>query len=201
MRFITAAVAVALVGAAVHVDAQQVLSGSWTAHFHKADRANLNITITSAGRGTSSWGRDVMLSELAGLTRPASGRGEVRFAIDREAGQLRFEGRGDAGSAGGWFEFTPSSRYTAELRRLGYEVPKLRDLFAFAYMDVGIADIQELDRVLADDLTMDGQARAHGASRRVAGVRSRPRRTRFPRAFVNGGNARKGPWRHPPLHP
>jgi hypothetical protein len=125
--------------------AAHALEGTWTATGEPArpDRINLGLTYGH----THNHGSTYATSALAGLTVAqihASASAPVRFALDREAGRVEFEGAFAGGRGDGRFTFLPDATYLDKVRALGVadsrrsrQGPSQDErLLAFALLDV-----------------------------------------------------------------
>ncbi|MCI5046918.1 MAG: hypothetical protein MRY59_05410 [Aquisalinus sp.] len=102
------------------------------------------------------------LEVLEGLSEAAlnaDNRGDVAFAIRREAGDLSCDGQASRGTGLGLCDFTPSSAFSEALVARGLGTPKESEMFLLAMQDARISllddmnaagyDVPELDDFMA----------------------------------------------------
>ena len=117
---------------------------------------------------SSNWGREVPLSDLAGLTEAQlSAEGQpVAFAVRRDAGDFRCKGVAGQGRGTGTCVYAPNPAFAAGLARRGVTgAPSAYQQFELSMSDIGFAYLDELKREAyatpsADDLVRAG---THGA--------------------------------------
>ncbi len=131
------------------------LDGSWTAGVSEknADRINLNVV----HRPNSMNGNTFNITNFTGLTAAqinAPVTTPVRFTMDRDAGDIVFEGTFRNGTGAGHFSFTPNDNYFASMRALGVDVEPQRRrrsndseeerLFHYSLHDVSTAFVKSM---------------------------------------------------------
>jgi beta-lactamase regulating signal transducer with metallopeptidase domain len=106
---------------------------------------NADTVHFSIRQGRSQSGRNVMLSQLEGLTAAQLGAtGPVRFVVTRDAGTFSFEGTARGGVAAGVCSFAPSPTFGAELAKRGVTGLTPEDQLQMARHDVSLAFVDEL---------------------------------------------------------
>ena len=129
--------------AAVFGIPQRPQSGTWEIR-PTDDHTRVHLRIVEQ---RSSWGSDVPLDRLEGLTRAQleGAGGPVQFRIRRDAGTLTFDGvlRNSVGA--GTFSFSPDPNFPAELAKRGFARPTPDEQYDLARADVGYAFLDELD--------------------------------------------------------
>jgi len=135
--------------------AQNVVMGDWRAEYkiEKADKIHLNFSRKSEN-GRNQMGSNYDLKDLQGLSvNQINSSGEnVRFTIQREAGNIECEGKFTNGKGAGTFRFTPNPQFISDMKSRGFDFEKsskdesnIQDrMFAAAMLNVTTA--------LADDL-------------------------------------------------
>lgn len=139
---------------------QDVLRGTYDARLTGDPYVNIMLR----GNGEfGSWGRSLDRSQIRDLQISDAG---ISFRLARDAGDLKFVGRGTENKSRGDFEFTPSASYRRQLGQLGLGNATLKELFIFAMSDLSIADIKYLEQATADDLSAARLAKMmnHGAN-------------------------------------
>jgi len=134
--------------------AQNVLTGDWTASFD--NKIHLKFEQRTEKHGRNSMGQTYDFVDLQGLTREqASGSGQVRFSLVREAGRIDCEGSFQNGKGSGTFRFTADLGFVTAMKSRGFDFEDReheRDadnrLFAATTLNVTTA--------LADDLNSAG---------------------------------------------
>jgi hypothetical protein len=117
---------------------------------------------------SSTWGHDVALSTLDGLSAQAlnGAGGPVMFVIRRDAGDFRCTGVAGQGRGTGTCAYAPNAGFAAGLGKRGVSGrPTDWQQFELAFEDIGFAYLDELKRQryatpAVDDLVRAGQ---HGA--------------------------------------
>jgi hypothetical protein len=147
---------------AAAVMAQQ-LEGAFTLRgSEKDDRLNLNFQYED---GRSNYGRMIERAAISDVSRSGE---RITFALKRAAGTFTFEGRGTLDRASGWYGFSPSQNFAAELDKLGYRGVEPKHLFVFALDDLSIDRLRRLERLVSNKLDTDELVRLinHGAGYR-----------------------------------
>jgi hypothetical protein len=152
------------------VSAQDVITGTWRADTKEKwdktdktdkaekadneDRIYLSFERRTEKGGKSQNGHTYNYSELTGLSRQqATGSGNVKFSLVREAGTIDCEGAFTDGKGAGTFRFTPNAQFVSAMKSRGFDFEKNDSkgenntgerLFAAATLNVTTA--------LADDL-------------------------------------------------
>ena len=129
--------------------------GAWTASVDekRPDRLYVNIT---KGRN-HNMGTTMKIAGFAGLTRAqidAAAMTPVQFAMNREAGNVAFEGTFRNGKGAGQFTFTPNRAFLDTVRSMGIDMKREKrrhrewddeeELFALAIHDVSTAFIKSM---------------------------------------------------------
>jgi hypothetical protein len=136
--------------------AASALEGSWTASRDEKRPNRLYVNMSS--RPTHNMGTTYPLSAFSGLTEAqinASTMTPVQFAMNREAGNVAFEGTFRNGRGGGQFTFTADRGYIEKIRALGIpfdldgrhrrrEQTEEEDLYSLAVHDVSTAFIKSM---------------------------------------------------------
>lgn len=140
--------------------AAQQLDGSFTLRASTSDdRIQLNLQF---GDGHSNYGRTLERSEFSDISRSGD---RITFALRREPGTFKFEGRGSMDRASGWYDFAPSAEFRREMERLGFRNIESKDLSTFALDGLTIAKVQQLQRLVSNTLDTEElvQLINHGA--------------------------------------
>jgi len=124
------------------------------------DRVNLNLQYGDNGR--SNYGRTLERSALTDVARSGD---RVTFTLGRPAGSFAFDGRGTMERAAGSYRFTPSAEFRSQIERLGFKEVDDRALFVFAMDNLSIADVKQLQGLVANALDTPQLVRLinHGA--------------------------------------
>jgi beta-lactamase regulating signal transducer with metallopeptidase domain len=118
-------------------------SGTWEIRPAKSD-GTVHLRLVE---GDSSWGRNIRLEQLEGLTASQlSAGGPVQFKLRRDAGTFTFDGVVRAGVGAGTFSFAPDPAFAAGLEKRGYARPTASQQYALARADVGYAFLDELTK-------------------------------------------------------
>ncbi len=126
------------------------LRGVWTAHSDSADSVDMRLS-----REHNQHEETMQLSAFAGLTDAQIGslsEVPVHFHLEREAGNVAFEGSFKMRDGVGHFVFTPNTSYLAALRGLGVSTEDLdsgtrgtdETLFELALLDVSTNYIRSM---------------------------------------------------------
>jgi hypothetical protein len=132
------------------------LEGAWTATTSEKKAGYLQMNMTF--RPNSMNGNGMPLSGFTGLTEGqvnAATMTPVNFSMNREAGNLEFEGTFRNGKGAGQFTFTPKPNYLDSMRALGVDVSPEHDrrgraddvnerLYAYAVHDVSTAFVKSM---------------------------------------------------------
>jgi hypothetical protein len=103
----------------------ETIRGSWTGSSEDGVKIHVNLT-----RERHHSGQTMQVSDFSGLTAAQIRSAEVapvRFALNREAGSISFEGTFRQGYGGGQFYFTPERKYLDAIRSMGVEMGDLTD--------------------------------------------------------------------------
>ena len=145
MRFAT--FAAMLVFAWASATAQELENGTWTISPSSDSAAvRLELHVESADGSNNGQSSDTVPIVQLGLNRAQlDSPGErAHFALHRDAGDFGFDGWLQQGSGSGHFTFTPSTRYSGEMRRRGYTVDSPRKLLGAALLDLSYAYIDSV---------------------------------------------------------
>lgn len=154
----------------------QQLSGSWSAQAtDKAGKVQLTF-VRDHSTHSSEWS----MAELKGFDFASSGRRDVQFAIDRDAGRVEAEGSASASTAAGGFRFVPASSYAGEMRKLGLGEFSPDAQISFALLDVSLSFARDMAALKLSNLSADKllAMRIHGVDAayvkdlRAAGARA-----------------------------
>jgi hypothetical protein len=100
--------------------------------------------------GTGSWSHtcEIRPGELEGITPEQWSDAEtpVSFAIERDAGVFRADGRLERGQGSGRFTFEPDPGFLAELQQLGFRGTAQEDLERLCIHDVSLEWLQSFGR-------------------------------------------------------
>jgi len=139
----------------------QQLDGTFTLRTQSddPDRVNLNLHFSE---NNSSYGRNVQRSEFSNVVRNGD---KVTFTLRRDPGTFTFEGRGSIEHAVGWFDFAPNAGFQQQMERIGFRGVDARALFTFAFEDLSIDKVKQLQKLVSDTLDTDELVRLmnHGA--------------------------------------
>jgi len=150
-------------------DGDSLIRGTWSAEPGRGKTAALGPQLQlSLHRGHNSTNSHaVALADLKGLSAEQANAdgGPVTFALERDAGQLAFEGTFRRGEGAGHFTFTPRAEFVAAMRELGYGTLDDEKLYSMAVLDVSRELVRELDKLGYSRLDVDQllSMRIHGA--------------------------------------
>jgi beta-lactamase regulating signal transducer with metallopeptidase domain len=134
---------VARVAAGAIARAQSAGQGTWEIRPSKTE-GEVNLRLVEFN---SSWGSNVPIDRLEGLTRAnltgATGQ-IVQFRLRRDAGTFTFEGVFRNGAGAGTFAFAADQNFPAELAKRGLARPTSAEQYDMARADVGFAFLDEL---------------------------------------------------------
>ena len=132
--------------------------GAWTASVFEKKAGYIQLNMTH--RPNSMNGNTMALSKFSGLTAAqvnAATSTPVRFSMNREAGNIEFEGTFRNGKGAGQFTFTSNPAYLDSMRALGVDVTPERErrgrkhdddeeelLFAYVLHDVSTAFVKSM---------------------------------------------------------
>jgi hypothetical protein len=130
--------------------------GSWTASTSEKKAGYLQLNMTH--RPNSMNGNTMALAKFSGLTAAqveAATTTPVRFSMNREAGDIEFEGTFRNGNGAGQFTFTSNPAYLQSMRALGVDVTPERErrgrehheeelLYAYVIHDVSTAFVKSM---------------------------------------------------------
>src|SRR5215470_6823153 len=104
------------------VEAQNQLTGTWTASVQKEDnKINLSFERKSSQSGRHQTGQTFDFADLQGLTREqALNGGPVNFSLVREAGRVECEGSFQNGKGSGTFHFTGNAAFVSAMKSRGF---------------------------------------------------------------------------------
>ena len=140
--------------------AQEPISGTWKATYVSGeDKINLRLSRKSDKNDRNQTGSGFKLSELRGLSESdlTASNSNVRFALEREAGNIECDGKFENGKGSGTFRFVPSSTFLSAMKSRGFDFEKPSTgnesdpsdrIFAAAMLNVTVA--------VADDLLSSG---------------------------------------------
>lgn len=144
--------------------AQNTLTGQWTAELNRSKPGEIQISYhrRSEGGGSSMWGKTVPLGELQGLTADAalSTKANVNFNVVRQAGTFACEGYFREGKGAGFWTFTPSQSFVAAMRERGYGNLTEEDLLRAALHNLTTNLIEDLKSLGYDRLEFKQLLRA-----------------------------------------
>ena len=131
------------------------IKGTWSASLSEKEKGKIYFSLNR-----STWshnGQTMDVSALSGITAAqmtAAAQTPVTFAINREAGNIAFEGMFKQGDGVGHFNFTPNRQYVATLRSMGLNIDDLKgdkdeedDLFQLALHDVSTEFIRSMQAI------------------------------------------------------
>ncbi len=148
------------------MQAQNALTGEWTAEVSQSKPGDIRLTFhrRSETGGFSMNGQTMALGELQGLSAEAASAAKtnVNFNIVREAGTFACEGYFRAGRGAGFWTFAPSPSFAAAMRERGY--PDLTDenLLKAAFNHLTTKYVADLKSVGYDRLEFKQLLRAAG---------------------------------------
>jgi hypothetical protein len=97
------------------------------------------------GRNHSSWGTDVSRDRFRGLPATILDRGgAATFEYVTDAGSLVCKGSFSWGRGSGTFTFKPDPKFTAELKKLGYDEPTTEQQLRMTFSDVSLEFAREI---------------------------------------------------------
>lgn len=149
-RSLATVFSVALFMALAATSAAQTLPsvGAWAIRSSRdaGNTVNFEVLISEPGGGHSSWGNDIDLSRLRGLSRSAlfSSGSNVEFDVVRDAGTLHCAGHAALGSGGGTFTYAPNPSFAAELARRGVSRPNGDEQLRMTLSDVPLSFVDTL---------------------------------------------------------
>ena len=113
-------------------------------------------------------GQSFPVSELQGLGTHDdrwSSQGEIRFALERDAGTFDFRGRFDGGRGTGTFTFAPNPEFVGAMRQRGGDIDD-ETAMRLAMQDVSRPFVASIEALGYKDLEVDDliRMRIHGAS-------------------------------------
>ena len=137
--------------AGVSASLAQTVTGSWSIQpSDHPGQVQLSF-VRDHSNNSSNW----RLEDLKGFGFSATGRRDVQFVIDRDAGRIDAEGSATASTAAGSFRFTPAPGYSAKIHQLGLgDIPPEQQI-SFALLDVSLAYAQEMTALKIDGLNAD----------------------------------------------
>jgi uncharacterized protein (UPF0335 family) len=150
------------------VQAQNTLTGQWTAELNRTKPGEIQITYhrRSETGGFNMTGRTVPLGELQGLTADAamSAKANVNFNVVRQAGTFACEGYFREGKGAGFWTFTPSQSFVSAMRDRGYGNLTEEDLLKAALHNLTTNLIEDLKSLGYDRLEFKQLLRASSHS-------------------------------------
>src|SRR5262245_47458070 len=160
LKSLTLALAVlSLFGATYRAQAQQPLTGTWTASVNdSSNKIHLNLSLRSE-RGNHQNGQSHEYSELQGLSsEQARAGGSVRFSLVREAGRIDCEGTFQNGKGSGTFVFTGNQAFLAAMKSRGFDFENHARMNHPADPEerLFVATTVNVTTALADDLLASG---------------------------------------------
>jgi len=143
-----------VLGFVVKNRAAETRSGDWT--ISKSDEAGkVEFSLIEHHRGgTSSHQSDWPASSFGGVDFSKSGRQDVHFTIERDAGKIDCEGFLNNGEGAGLFHFQPNSNYSREMQALGFSVDDEKQ-FSMAVQDVSLEFAKQMKNDHLSDLDAD----------------------------------------------
>jgi beta-lactamase regulating signal transducer with metallopeptidase domain len=124
-----------------------VTTGTWS--LRRSDETSgdpdsmVHLGLTASGVSTFDIARDELEGFDAGWLR---GEHDVRFALHREPGTLRFEGHFRDGVGTGHFEYRANPDFAVELQRRGMRAPTAAEQFTLTRRGASLAYLDALDR-------------------------------------------------------
>src|SRR6185436_1116365 len=120
-------------------------SGDWKVERETSDVVEFTMRYEQ-GSSRHIEGHSMRIRELEGFQSSwlETSTPNVRFALRRDAGSFQFEGRTSNGKGGGDWTFVPDAGFADQMVRRGYERPTEAVQFHLAFMDVGLAFMDEL---------------------------------------------------------
>ena len=108
------------------VNAQKVMSGTWTATLHHDNsKIQLNLELRADKNDRQRMSQTYQFSEVQGLNREqAQNGGSVKFSITREAGSVECEGSFQDGKGSGAFRFIGSQAFVSAMKSRGFDFEK-----------------------------------------------------------------------------
>lgn len=136
------------IGGLYTVQAQNDLSGQWTAELSRSKPGEIQMTYhrRSDGGGFNMSGNTVSLGELQGLTAEAAlaAKSNVNFNVVRQAGTFACEGYFREGKGAGFWTFTPNQSFVSAMRDRGYGNLTGEDVLRAALRNLTTNFIEEL---------------------------------------------------------
>ena len=118
--------------------AAESFDGSWTIqHSDEPGKVEFTLIHQQQGHSTnheSSWPTSAFVG--VDLTKP--GKQEVRFTVTRDAGRFECEGYLNNGEGAGVFHFFADSKYTSEMKAIGFTGIDEEKQFSMAVLDVSL---------------------------------------------------------------
>ncbi|HEY0101649.1 MAG TPA: hypothetical protein VGB76_22170 [Pyrinomonadaceae bacterium] len=157
------------------VQAQDTLSGQWTAEVRRDKPGEIQMTYHrhSETGGFNISGDTFALSELQGLSAETalSARTNVNFKLVRQAGTFACEGYFREGRGAGFWTFTPSQSFVSAMRERGYSNLTDGDLLRAALHNLTTNYIEDLKSAGYDRLEFKQLLRASSHSITPAFIR------------------------------
>jgi hypothetical protein len=151
-------------GGPFQTQAQNALTGEWTAELQPSKPGDIRLTFhrRSEAGGFSMNGQTMALGELQGLSGEAASaaKANVNFNIVREAGTFACEGYFRAGRGAGFWTFAPSQSFAAGMRERGYPNLTDEDLLRAAFNHLTTKFVADLKSVGYDRLEFKQLLRA-----------------------------------------
>src|SRR5271163_1152804 len=147
-----------LLFAVVKNHAADVRSGDWTIRqSDEVGKVEFSLIENHRG-GNSNHESDWSTSSFPGVDFSKSGRQDVHFIINRDAGKIDCEGFLNNGEGAGIFHFQPDPNYAREMRGLGFPVDGSADedkQYSMAVMDVSLEFARQMKAEQLSDLNAD----------------------------------------------
>ncbi len=138
-------------------NAQQSLTGTWSASIQDGSKLNLNFERRSDRGSKHQHGQTYPISELQGLTaEQARAGGAVRFSLVREAGRIDCEGTFQDGKGSGTFIFTANPSFASSMKSRGFDFEKSSGHSNDFEERLFTATTLNVTTALADDLIASG---------------------------------------------
>ncbi len=119
--------------------------GSWTmTHANTPGQVHFSVERSSAGDHYSHSSSDWNQGDFHGIDWSLSGKHDVRFSIDRDAGQIEGDGFLKDGEGAGLLHFKPNPNYSQQMATLGFAGITADKQFANAMQDVSFAFVREV---------------------------------------------------------
>ena len=109
--------------AALNVEAQSQVTGTWTASVDTKENSKIHLSFERNNKGhRNQMGQSFEFADLQGLNREqALNGGPVSFSLVREAGRIDCEGSFQNGKGSGTFRFTGNLAFVSAMKSRGFD--------------------------------------------------------------------------------